>query len=207
MALPVSLVSFLPRLPCARHAEIPGGHSLWGTHAEDRRRSPIKGSPASPTLLLPSAAATPNPSATALASLRRAAPLRRCCHAVPTHRSSGQAAQKHRPDVPSFPKPSTPRSRPHKCRISPTTSPPVRGSATPFSRRHWCSGRPEPRCPFAVPERTSSTHPQTRRCPAAIHPRAPFLAAADLRRRTPCTTSTPDSNLGEARTDLISLLR
>ena len=57
VALPVSLVSFLPRLPCARHAEIPGGRSLWGTHAQDRRRSPIKGSPASPTLLLPSAAA------------------------------------------------------------------------------------------------------------------------------------------------------
>jgi len=57
VALPVSLVSFLPRLPCARHAEIPGGRSLWGTHAQDRRCSPIKGSPASPTLLLPSAAA------------------------------------------------------------------------------------------------------------------------------------------------------
>ena len=28
VALPVSLVSFLPRLPCARHAEIPGGRSL-----------------------------------------------------------------------------------------------------------------------------------------------------------------------------------
>ena len=76
-----------------------------------------------------------------------------------------------------------------------------------FSCRHWCSGRPEPRYPFAVPARTFSTHLQTRGCPAAVHPRAPFLAAADLRRRTPCTTSTPDLNLGEARTNLISLLR
>ena len=86
-----------PRYPAGNHAGLPS----WARTPRTLRR-PIS-TARGPPHLIHHASAAPNPRATALASLRRTAPLRRCCHATSTHRSSGQAAQKHRLDVPVVP--------------------------------------------------------------------------------------------------------
>jgi hypothetical protein len=117
----------------------------------------------------------------------------RCAAAVPPHhrapvtascRESFARVQDHPRGQPvSIPAPLAPESTRSRAAGK---RPPFR-----FSRRHWCSGRPEPRYPFAAPARTFSTLLQTRRRPAAVHPRVP-----PHRRRTTTPASALHSNSG-----------
>ena len=134
-------------------------------------------------LLIPSPPLPQNPSS---ARSPCSAVPSRCAAAVPPHhrapvtascRESFARVQDHPRGQPvSIPAPLAPESTRSRAAGK---RPPFR-----FSRRHWCSGLPEPRSPFAAPARTFSTLLQTRRHPTAVHPRAP---PGRLRSTSPAT--------------------